>query len=105
MSVITSTLESRMNNRAAASTMPRSFAVLLTRGSTSRMGSPLETARLHGRPDAVDECRPARVAQTRRHDRQHLLHVQHVLRVARPRAVLELVPDAEAIHVVRHHLR
>src|SRR5262245_30439780 len=105
MSVSTSTLESRMNRRAAASTMPRSFAVLLTRGSTSRMGSPLETARLHGRPDAVDECRPARVAQARRHDRQHLLHVHHVLRIARPGAVLELVPDTEAVHIVGRDFR
>src|SRR5262245_45731300 len=105
MSISTSTLESSTNSSAATSTMPRSALEPFTGGAASRMGSPLEAARLDGRPDAVDQSGPARVAEAREHHGRDLLHGQHVLRVAGPGSILQLVPDAEAVHVVGGHLR
>src|SRR5262249_16296339 len=105
MSVNTSTLVSRMKSSAAASAMPRSPAWGLTWGAFERMRSPLEAARPEGRPDAVHERGPARVAEPRRDDRLDLLHVHHVLGVAGPGAVLQLVPNPEAVRVVGGDLR
>src|SRR5689334_14931813 len=100
MIVITSTLERSTNSSDATSAMPRSSAWDRGGGVFDGMGSPLETARLEGRPDAVDKGRTARKVQASGHDGHDLLHVHQVLRIPRPGAVLHLVPDAEAVHVV-----
>src|SRR5262245_12591431 len=105
MSTSTSTLVSRTNSSDATSTMPRSPAWGFIGGALSRIGTPLEAARRERRPDTVDERRPARITEPRGHDRHHLLHGHHVQRIARPGAVLHVVPDAEAVHVVGGDLR
>src|SRR5262245_10697531 len=106
MSVMTSTLASRMKSSAAARTMPRWPDAGCRGGEANDMeGSCLEGARLDRGPDAVHERWPAGAGHAREHDGAHLDHLQHVRGVARPGSVLELVANAEAVHVVGRDLR